>query len=213
MTRVTRMCANRHSLFFNRVALSLHSNKTVFPGLLRTFCMLKPSSIVSMDQILSRICNEGFSINNCAMLQLDSEEARRFYSDREGDAHLPFLIEHIVSGPILIMELISRNAVQRLIDVCGPEDPSDAKTHSPNSLRAKFGQDLLKNAVHCSQTAAAANRVSSNLNPRAFYGKTHLLHMQELKYFFSGDNTSFRTTAVLRHSTLAIVKPHAINEG
>lgn len=128
--------------------------------------MLKPSSIVSMDQILSRVCNEGFSIKNCMMLQLDSEETRRFYSDREGDAHLPFLIEHIVGGPVVIMELISRNAVQRLIDVCGPEDPSDARAHSPNSLRAKFGKDLLKNAVHCSETAVAANRVSVFLNPR-----------------------------------------------
>lgn len=103
------------------------------------------------------------------MLQLDSDEARRFYSDREGDAHLPFLIEHIVSGPVVVMELISRNAVQRLIDVCGPEDPSDAKAHSPNSLRAKFGTDLLKNAVHCSKTAEAANRVSPYLHRKSFF--------------------------------------------
>lgn len=100
------------------------------------------------------------------MLQLDSEQARQFYSDREGDAHLPFLIEHIVSGPVVVMELISRNAVQRLIDVCGPENPSDAKAHSPNSLRSKFGKDLLTNAVHCSETAVAANKVSLYLNPR-----------------------------------------------
>lgn len=135
--------------------------------------MLKPSAIVNMDQILCRICNEGFSVNNCVMLQLDAEEARQFYSDREGDAHLPFLIEHIVSGPVLMMELISRNAVQRLIDVCGPVDPGDAKAHSPNSLRAKFGKDLLKNAVHCSETAAASKRVSRRyLFSRSFYQRS-----------------------------------------
>ncbi len=33
--------------------------------------------------------------------------------------------------------------------LCGPYDPEIAKTIRPNTIRAKFGVDRVKNAVHC----------------------------------------------------------------
>lgn len=33
--------------------------------------------------------------------------------------------------------------------LCGPHDPEIAKTIRPNTIRAKFGIDRVKNAVHC----------------------------------------------------------------
>ena len=33
--------------------------------------------------------------------------------------------------------------------LCGPHDPEMAKTVRPKSLRAVFGKDRVKNAVHC----------------------------------------------------------------
>ena len=53
------------------------------------------------------------------MFKLNAEEANKFYSDKQGDAILPFLIEHITSGPVVAMELISSNAVQKLLDITG----------------------------------------------------------------------------------------------
>lgn len=72
-----------------------------------------------MDRILTRLTEETFSVNNCVMLQLNSDEAIKFYADKEGDSVLPFLMEHLVSGPILAMELISNNAVRKLLEVTG----------------------------------------------------------------------------------------------
>lgn len=34
-------------------------------------------------------------------------------------------------------------------ELCGPHDPEIARTLRPQSLRAKFGIDRVKNAVHC----------------------------------------------------------------
>jgi nucleoside-diphosphate kinase len=31
----------------------------------------------------------------------------------------------------------------------GPHDPEIARTLRPNTIRARFGQDRIKNAVHC----------------------------------------------------------------
>jgi nucleoside-diphosphate kinase len=33
--------------------------------------------------------------------------------------------------------------------LCGPIDPEIAKNLRPNTLRAKFGVDRVKNAIHC----------------------------------------------------------------
>jgi nucleoside-diphosphate kinase len=33
--------------------------------------------------------------------------------------------------------------------MCGPHDPEIAKHLKPNTLRAKFGYDRVRNAVHC----------------------------------------------------------------
>lgn len=112
-----------------------------------------------MDQIVNRLCNDGFSINNVAMLCLDAIQAKHFYLDREGDASLPFLIDHLASGPVVALELVGRNAVQRLIEMTGPEDPAVAKIEAPNSLRAIFGIDKTRNFVHCSASMELAQSV------------------------------------------------------
>lgn len=41
------------------------------------------------------------------------------------------------------------NVVNSLRGLCGPHDPEIARTIRPNTLRAKFGIDRVKNAVHC----------------------------------------------------------------
>lgn len=141
-----------------------------------------------MDQILSRLAREQFSINHCIMVQLNSDEAIRFYADKDCDPILPFLMEHLTSGPIVAMEVVSNNGVKKLIEITGnykigvlkkykiefllfffylfiegPENPDEAKENAPNSLRAKFGTDLINNFVHCSVSDSHAQRVTSSI--------------------------------------------------
>lgn len=39
--------------------------------------------------------------------------------------------------------------MERFRELCGPFDPEIARKLEPNSLRAKFGIDRVKNAIHC----------------------------------------------------------------
>lgn len=72
-----------------------------------------------MDKIINRLSQENFSISSCVMIQLSADEAIQFYADKEGDAVLPFLMDHLKSGPIVAFELISHNAVKKLIEIAG----------------------------------------------------------------------------------------------
>lgn len=158
-----------------------------------TFCLLKPNALPILDKIIGRL--NAFSITNCLMTRLTAEQALEFYAERKGDAKLPFLMEHATSGPVLALELNAANALQLLIDLCGPEDPNVARVEQPDSLRALFGQDVVNNFVHCAETAAMARR-----QQLFFFPKTSL-------------SAHFQTTALLENTTLGIVKPHAVKDG
>ena len=47
------------------------------------------------------------------------------------------------------MEVRQNNAVAALRELCGPNDPEMARSLRPKSIRALFGKDKAKNAVHC----------------------------------------------------------------
>lgn len=82
------------------------------------------------------------------MCQVQSEEAMRFFEAKKSDAFLPFLVEHLSSGPILALELVSEDAVQKWLDLIGPDDPIKARKDAPDTLRAIYGQELVTNGFH-----------------------------------------------------------------
>ncbi len=66
---------------------------------------------------------------------------------------------HLTTGPCIALEIRQENAViiflefyikvKTFRDLCGPHDPEIAKNLRPNTIRARFGIDRVKNAVHC----------------------------------------------------------------
>jgi nucleoside-diphosphate kinase len=63
-------------------------------------------------------------------------------------------IQHLASGPVLAL-LISggpgggSHCVEAFRSLCGPIEPELGRIIAPNTLRAKYGLDLVHNAVHC----------------------------------------------------------------
>ena len=54
------------------------------------------------------------------------------------------------------MELIADNCVNKWNDFIGPENPKQAKSQNPDSMRSYFGENEVKNAVHGSESASKA---------------------------------------------------------
>ena len=85
------------------------------------------------------------------MFYLDKSTAEEFFELYKGVfPEYTAMIEHMSSGgPIIVMEIRQDNAVHLFRKFCGPHDPDQARDLYPQSLRAKFGIDRVKNAVHC----------------------------------------------------------------
>ncbi len=63
------------------------------------------------------------------------------------------MVAELTSGPLIVLELskgsTSSSVVNEFRTICGPSDPQIAKVIRAQTLRAKYGQDKIKNAVHC----------------------------------------------------------------
>lgn len=46
------------------------------------------------------------------------------------------------------LEIVGENAIHSFNEFLGPEDAGVAKSSAPNSIRARFGTNSVKNAVH-----------------------------------------------------------------
>lgn len=88
------------------------------------------------------------------------------------------------------MELVGDGALQKWRDMIGPEDSVKAKIHASSTLRAAYGSDGVRNAVH-----APSN---------------HQQKKAEMDLFFSG---AMKPTAMFSNCTCCVIKPHAVNAG
>ena len=50
------------------------------------------------------------------------------------------------------MELVGAGALQKWRDMIGPDDSVQAKIHASSTIRAAFGSDKVRNAVHAPST-------------------------------------------------------------
>jgi len=88
------------------------------------------------------------------------------------------------------MELVKEDAVAGFRAVLGPTNSQEAKATDPNSLRAYFGADAMRNGIHGSATGADFNK--------------------ESELFFS---KAFAPTAAFNNCTCCVIKPHVVQEG
>ncbi len=101
-------------------------------------------------KIIDHILSEGFEISAMEMFYLNRPTVEEFFDVYKGvlPEYVP-LIEHMAAGPLLAMEIRQENVVAAFRNLVGPNDPEIAKYLRPNTLRAQYGMDRVKNAVHC----------------------------------------------------------------
>jgi len=129
------------------------SRARTIPQLSNCSCLIiKPHIILEgrAGKVIDILLSNGFEISAMEMFYLDKVTAEEFFEVYKGVLpEYAAIIEHVSSGPIIAMEVRQENVVESLRSLVGPHDPEIAKILRPNTIRAQFGNDRVRNAVHC----------------------------------------------------------------
>ncbi|XP_054548451.1 thioredoxin domain-containing protein 3 isoform X2 [Talpa occidentalis] len=127
-----------------------------------TFALIKPHvPAEGREEIIKRIKEDFFDIIQAKDLVLTEEQVEKIYIKITGKEFYKDLLEMLTEGPSRVMVLSKWNAITEWRRLMGPTDPEEAKFLSPGSLRARFGVNILRNAVH---GASDAYEVTESVN-------------------------------------------------
>ncbi|XP_051870494.1 nucleoside diphosphate kinase homolog 5 [Pristis pectinata] len=124
----------------------------------RTLALIKPDAIAKADEIEEIILRSGFTIIQKRRVCLSPEVCSDIYAAHYGKMFFPSLTAFMSSGTSVAMIIARDKAIAYWNELIGPADSVKAKETHPESLRALYGTDDLRNAVHGSETFSAAER-------------------------------------------------------
>ncbi|NP_001072619.1 nucleoside diphosphate kinase homolog 5 [Xenopus tropicalis] len=133
----------------------------------RTLAIIKPDVLHKAEEIEDIILRCGFHIVQKRKVHLSPEQCSDFYSDQYGKMFFPSLTAYMSSGPIIAMTLARYNAISYWKELIGPTNSLKAKETHPESLRAIYGTDDLRNALHGSYCFTSAEREIRFMFPEA----------------------------------------------
>jgi len=121
----------------------------------RSLVLIKPDAMQRglAGAIINRLEQTGLKLVAIKMLNLDKALARRHYAVHADKPFFNSLVEYISSAPIIAMIFEGENAVGIVRETMGATDPAKAKL---GTIRADFGLDIERNAVHGSDSVATA---------------------------------------------------------
>lgn len=113
--------------------------------------IIKPDAVQAghIGHIISRAEAERFILTGLRFLRLTSEQAEEFYAVHRERPFFESLIRYITSGPVVVGRLERENAVEHWRNVIGSTDPKKA---APGTIRALYGFNIERNAVHGSDS-------------------------------------------------------------
>lgn len=117
-----------------------------------TCCIIKPHAVKerNIGKILDVIIGQGYELSALETLFFDKVQAEEMLEVYKGV--VPEYREQVTqlsSGICVALELRAEDAVQTFRQTAGPWDVDMAKELRPETLRALFGTDRVKSAVHC----------------------------------------------------------------
>ncbi|KAL2750553.1 nucleoside diphosphate kinase 7-like [Vespula maculifrons] len=122
-----------------------------------TCCIIKPHAIQQklIGHIIEDIQKAGYTISAIQQFHVDSVNAEEFLEVYKGVlTDYGAMVGELQSGPCIAMEITHKDENCDIHTdfrkLCGPMDPDIARQIRPNTLRAKYGNTKVQNAVHCS---------------------------------------------------------------
>ena len=123
----------------------------------RTFSIIKPDAVAKgvADQIVARFEEAGLKVVASQQKQLTKEEAEGFYAEHSARGFFGDLVAFMISGPVVVQVLEGEDAIAKNRELMGATNPKEA---AAGTIRADFAESIDANAVHGSDSEAAAAR-------------------------------------------------------
>ncbi|XP_076450958.1 thioredoxin domain-containing protein 6-like isoform X17 [Babylonia areolata] len=129
-----------------------------------TVAIIKPNVVAAgkVDDILEELKAKGIQVIAQEERKLTEDEAKEFYSHLSSEEYFNDLVSFMSSGPSHVLVLTKGQEDDSIIkdwrDMLGPPTVEDAKEKDPESLRARYGEAGLMNALHGSDSKETAAR-------------------------------------------------------
>ena len=123
----------------------------------RTFIMIKSDGVKRglIGEIISRIENKGFKIIQAKLFEPSRELVEEHYEEHSGKGFFNELIDYILEGPIMAMEVEGEFVVEVMRLMIGDKDP---KLAAPGTIRGDFANSMNTNVIHGSDSLESASR-------------------------------------------------------
>lgn len=124
----------------------------------RTLAIIKPDATHKAEEIEDIILRSGFAILQKRRVHLTPEQASDLYAEHYGKLFFPSLVAYMSSGPIIALVIARNQAITYWRELIGPTNTIKARQTHPDCLRAIYGTDDQRNALHGSDGCASAQR-------------------------------------------------------
>jgi len=117
--------------------------------------IIKPDGVKkkASEKIFEMLTSKGLTISRIKMTVLTEEIVKEHYGFLREKSFFPDLVTYMTSGEVIIFIISGPNAISVTREVLGATDPTKAMD---GTIRKLFGESIDKNAMHASDSVAAA---------------------------------------------------------
>ena len=123
----------------------------------RSLVLIKPDAVRNgqSDEIISRLKKLGLKMAARKTLRMDRALAEKHYAVHKEKPFFKELVEYMTSAPIVAAVFEGEKVVAKIRQAMGATDPAKAGT---GTIRADFGLNVTRNAVHGSDSVETAEK-------------------------------------------------------
>lgn len=117
--------------------------------------LFKPDAIEKnlTGTVLARFQDAGFVVRGIKMMQLDDAILREHYAHVAEKPFFPEIVAFMSRTPVVALALEGENVIVRVRDLLGPTNSKEA---AKGTIRGDFGEDMMVNVCHASDSTEAA---------------------------------------------------------
>lgn len=120
-----------------------------------TLILFKPDAIEKnlTGKVLARFQDAGFIIRGIKMMQLDDAILREHYAHVADKPFFPDIVSFMSRTPVIALALEGDEVIGKIRDLLGP---TNSKAAAAGTVRGDFGEDMMTNVCHASDSPEAA---------------------------------------------------------